>query len=1285
MTSTNLSFAPDHFFNDYHVYHVLDQGLAPIEDIKLELVSDFSGSYEGLSTPIELGFSLSFNGVFYKKVQVTRSGWLLLVDPASTASVALSDVMAATSSWRSDTFTTTGFTTGSGASNHVILAPWATKLRLLSSSHLYEGTDIGYRVKHGYEPPPPALLFDKIENGVRYGAHVSQKNGRAFVVRWNAYSTANLSSQVYRLKFDAIIYENGDIEFGYDEKREAEHQLLSDDLVDWRPDDAVCCAITSVVNRFRDFSYELGKTPGRSRYDFGGAVYQSTYSDAGTVYAHTLTYEQNWPGRVGRPARILFSAPKNKRKILRNNFQKLASTLNNTTTNFGRSRHDGQYYDDTQAINFVSGVFALPVGLPRLHGSRTMASAGTQDLFQKSVIITGSVPRLTHQGILEPIRVNRGTAFSETAKQHFSLSDSYYTSGSNPSLYDGLLSPSLSDKISFEYSLPVNTPTTMLTSSASAYVLNPRKKKWLLPSKTVSRSSGSLASIGFTDVYTWGTSSANIGFNAAGHYTNNRRDKASYGRFAPDAVATALTNGTTFLNNDLRFTVEQTFDVDNECLFELPISQPFLLEKVIFNVRASVDTGWLTSSTISSANGGHEFVGPTVTFALFEQEKTGDVSYRSLIASGTVSPQIDNVDTLDVYLVQDGTLAWVNVSSKGILAHNGTPSTVVPATTGPLTSSLTIKMESMISNGMTVRTEQSFNTLPPVIAYLSQSSLKLSSLNSSIVGVSPFGRTKNGLDVNGRSEFGKEFANSFYGVVENPFSGTLVGSSSLVITSQSIGAPGSTVVFSLKTSGQQCKTLQSPYLLLPGSKLFFSAFKSPSPTSTAEFTLEPGTVSAVFYGTRVSVGKENSADVREQLTSDAIHQVIADEPVLDQTIGSFRLMHSASRLDLMNLGANDASNAVERLSLLTAAKSQYSGFRAHNTFLTSSEYMTTSSVGFVYVPTPNSSALGISVFANTYKTLANIIQPPWQKFSFQRLTKASTSDERYYDTLLPSFDASMKLLGIELTYNLADAFRDIFVFLSDAPNTQASWYRSFPFEPLFSNVKRVQDFEKSIVTNKYLSFGTASYGEPTSKNRIVLFTPYLTGGYLLSTDVYYSDEGTQVRQTPTNEVDNQQAVKVLFGYGANNTLSSYDKTFDYSYMNINDLSGEASGRFVGPEIAGWKYGLRSGFSEHSMAYWRFDRFGQFRDMLEQRPYTKFIYESNATSNASDGVVTVRFVNAAGQLTSPENTNSSNLHFECTSSLPYFDGEAKNRRNIVVSALNQGIVTVNQDQFGNIIV
>ena len=154
---------------------------------------------------------------------------------------------------------------------------------------------------------------------------------------------------------------------------------------------------------------------------------------------------------------------------------------------------------------------------------------------------------------------------------------------------------------------------------------------------------------------------------------------------------------------------------------------------------------------------------------------------------------------------------------------------------------------------------------------------------------------------------------------------------------------------------------------------------------------------------------------------------------------------------------------------------------------------------------------------------------------------------------------------------------------------------------------------------------------------------------------------------------------------------TYSDENGYSQIN-RDISDELyRGYLVGisPVIRGWKYGLFSGFPTNSRSVWRRNSYGQFRDMLEQRPYTKFISTgespfdgesisasgsrgnlgeklmgSRLASTLGDSPVSVNFVQQVYEVDArgigtiynkkiePSSSLSYNLSSEATSSLPY---------------------------------
>lgn len=150
---------------------------------------------------------------------------------------------------------------------------------------------------------------------------------------------------------------------------------------------------------------------------------------------------------------------------------------------------------------------------------------------------------------------------------------------------------------------------------------------------------------------------------------------------------------------------------------------------------------------------------------------------------------------------------------------------------------------------------------------------------------------------------------------------------------------------------------------------------------------------------------------------------------------------------------------------------------------------------------------------------------------------------------------------------------------------------------------------------------------------------------------------------------------------------------------------------ISPVIRGWKYGLHSGLPTTTKAVFKRDHYGHFRDMLEQRQYTKFVQITsspldqeatvvgptsiakerdeaenvnvlNSRGVVGDPVVSVSFVrrrceiNDRGlgriynELVSPYLTTSQNLSIEVTSSLPYFDFVARHREESTMPTRDQ---------------
>jgi hypothetical protein len=130
------------------------------------------------------------------------------------------------------------------------------------------------------------------------------------------------------------------------------------------------------------------------------------------------------------------------------------------------------------------------------------------------------------------------------------------------------------------------------------------------------------------------------------------------------------------------------------------------------------------------------------------------------------------------------------------------------------------------------------------------------------------------------------------------------------------------------------------------------------------------------------------------------------------------------------------------------------------------------------------------------------------------------------------------------------------------------------------------------------------------------------------------------------------------GPGKTSNTGTYACT-DRSVRHINSATG-------------FRYGLINTEPMNTTAVFRHDRYGQYRDMLEQRPYTRFfkriprpssrfrIFRSRGRRTntvITTGPVKIRFKSSlTGRRIKAVRTNSQNLSPVASSSLPYFDAD-----------------------------
>jgi len=145
-----------------------------------------------------------------------------------------------------------------------------------------------------------------------------------------------------------------------------------------------------------------------------------------------------------------------------------------------------------------------------------------------------------------------------------------------------------------------------------------------------------------------------------------------------------------------------------------------------------------------------------------------------------------------------------------------------------------------------------------------------------------------------------------------------------------------------------------------------------------------------------------------------------------------------------------------------------------------------------------------------------------------------------------------------------------------------------------------------------------------------------TQQYSLYQDNFSDQGGTFISSIRSNENTTRD---IMFGVGWKYTISDGTILKESHYQ-----TGSAKG---------FLYGIMNTRKLNSSAVFRYDRYGQYRDMLEQRMDGKYMTISSPPEE-SESSVNVKFVSSEDGTTpvSPNTTDSINLSTECTSSVPF---------------------------------
>jgi hypothetical protein len=789
-----------------------------------------------------------------------------------------------------------------------------------------------------------------------------------------------------------------------------------------------------------------------------------------------------------------------------------------------------------------------------------------------------------------------------------------------------------------------------------------------------------------------------------------------------------------FASNDELVTVDiqQPFIIE-KAIFEIPIAFGdgwFQDNTTAFTpIVDNGSTGWQYST--------FEFLGPGLTVSLFRQTVTSEGTIRDLILTGTITHAFDVGDPVKLrnYVDVSGRSAS-QFSTNGFIGHGAKPGAIVmpmsSSTVGYyMTGSVTVRCEAQVSNGiiawlemLTPTTTTSPSTTSGIYDILNSEYVTFDSgtigaggaggtglICTRIAQVSNFGRSKSGFVQSPRSVFGNEFTTlnaTTLNRVKNPFyvsgaNGTLNALNYATFISGGV-MPSSyeTAIITseyakLEAAIPLLSFAQSPYMLLPGDKLIVAISKTrpfsyssglPSGTISHDVSLLTGAINLTMYGSTLVAGVEKHDTLEQRTVTNSIHEVIGDDPIFDQIESFYGTELSGSIFDAYMTGSMfliDNSSGTKTIVVSDNRKRAFSKNNARS------------------YGSPSSGSDGVS-----YNS-----QPWWERSGMLGISQYVDSIERYWDSMPPSISevlaADQKYISIPVNYanipwsigsfGSTGSFGVIYLNLKLTDDTfnatcNSRWQNAFPFEPHYASANRQKDIKNSYNAKLKadIALNSGSY-IPTRKvdGLIVgIFSHYDIDSDSTIEGVLdlYSD---RINST-TGSMSTVDVSKVLFGFGDHKTYSPASLDSSGITLGANNFpnvrsyatayqSADTVFRFVhGPISRGWKYGILSGLPTYSKSYFRTNRYGQIRDMLEQRQISKFYLTPDSTTKdqvkegVGSSVVIAKFIDFDGKVTNPENTWSSNLSFEATSSLPYFDGIARNRNDINIDTLNSSIIT-----------
>ena len=419
-----------------------------------------------------------------------------------------------------------------------------------------------------------------------------------------------------------------------------------------------------------------------------------------------------------------------------------------------------------------------------------------------------------------------------------------------------------------------------------------------------------------------------------------------------------------------------------------------------------------------------------------------------------------------------------------------------------------------------------------------------------------------------------------------------------------------------------------------------------------------GEASLTLFGSQIRKGREVLGTSNEHLTSNAIHESVGDARLIDQHDIPSRYDLSGSYVDRLNYGT--LFTTQEQLNQTNSITISQLGLNAANSY-NHGVYLWKTARSTISLFSKNRGGVHDAINSTDYPSWTSIDHDQSSGYSPRTFGDDSPEYLFYVENTVPVSKAdpySVTPLKSSLLAqsNIVSLQRFITI-----PSKELTYYDSMAPDIIdFAERASAQIPEPTVrvVTNSGLR------GVPIVK--IWPGNMHKLSEYPYETNPTRHKQQKFVAQIVPNHGPNSSTTSTANTYTT--VTSSYGSKlinctlFNLGFRYSQNIPGDFRG-FYYPVLSGAhgpRYGMISPVLAKPTARFRRDRFGQFRDLLEQSYDTKFHIEPVAgVAYNGDSPVQIKFVDRANGKTpvSPFSTDSQNCSLEATSSIPYTDGVA----------------------------